>query len=186
MTLSRRQFILSSAAALGSTAVPSLAWGAISSGATSVQKEARNLSMYNIHTGETFKGAYWEQGSYLKDATSTVNHFMRDRRSGDVCAMDNQLIDLLSNVQSVVGEDRTLHVLCGYRSPVTNAKMHQRSRGVAKNSQHIYGKAVDFYVPGIKLSELKKIATSFKSGGVGYYPSSGFIHVDVRNQPAYW
>lgn len=185
MTLSRRQFLLSSAAALGSAAVPSLTWGAASA-VVSTAQETRSLSLYNIHTGETFKGSYWEQGSYLKDVTSTLNHFMRDRRSGEVCTMDPQLIDLLHKVQNVVGESRTLHVLCGYRSSITNAKMCRRSSGVAKNSQHMYGKAVDFYVPGIKLSELKKIVTSFKAGGVGYYPSSGFIHVDVRNQPAYW
>ena len=186
MTLSRRQFLLSSAAAIGGAAVPSLTWGALSTTIPSVVKRARSLSMYNIHTGETFKGEYWEKGAYLSDAASTLNHFMRDRRSGDVCSMDQNVIDLLSNIQNIVGNNRTLHVLCGYRSPATNAKMRQRSRGVAKNSQHMYGKAVDFYVPGIKLPELKKIAASFKAGGVGYYPSSGFIHVDVRNQPAYW
>jgi uncharacterized protein YcbK (DUF882 family) len=108
-----------------------------------------------------------------------INFILRDHRTGDIHSMDEQLVDLLYVLQSQTGSQGAFHIISGYRSPATNSMLNKRSSGVAKRSYHMQGKAIDVCLPGCDLKNLHAAALSLKAGGVGYYPGSGFIHVDV-------
>ena len=116
-----------------------------------------------------------------------IKHFLRDHRNNKTHDIDTALVSLIHRLQqdcSVPGI-ATFDVVSGYRSPETNALLRRKSQGVAKNSYHMKGCAVDIKLPK-HLRELKNLATSYKLGGVGFYPKSGFVHVDIREKPAYW
>ena len=139
----------------------------------------RSLGFYNTHTDETLKTVYWAGGEYQPEALREINHILRDHRTGDVHSMDAKLLDLLYLLQTRTGRKDRFHIISGYRSPATNAMLNARSSGVAKRSYHIQGKAIDIRLPGYDLKKLHQAALALKAGGVGYYPSSNFIHVDV-------
>lgn len=139
----------------------------------------KTLSFYNTHTGETLKTTFWADGLYIPGAITEINHILRDHRSGQSAQMDLELFDLLYAIRSGMGSNEAFHVISGYRSPQTNAKLASHSSGVAKKSLHMQGKAIDINLPGRNLSDLRKIAMAMKQGGVGYYPESNFVHVDV-------
>jgi len=139
----------------------------------------RSLSFYNTHTGEQLKTCYWAEGDYLQDGIQEINQILRDHRTGDVYDMDQGLFDLLYLLQTRVESRQTFQIISGYRSPKTNAMLNKKSKGVAKRSYHMQGKAIDIRLNGCDLKQLHKAALSLKAGGVGYYPSSDFIHVDV-------
>jgi uncharacterized protein YcbK (DUF882 family) len=139
----------------------------------------RQLTFHNLHTGEKLSVVYWENGHYLDDALAAVNHVLRDHRSDEQCAMDCQLLDQLYGLQRRLDSTRPFEVISGYRSPATNAKLRQRSNGVAKRSLHMQGKAIDIRLSGCELERLHRAALDLEAGGVGYYPESGFIHVDT-------
>jgi uncharacterized protein YcbK (DUF882 family) len=108
-----------------------------------------------------------------------INRILRDHRTGDVHTMDKSLLDLLYLLQTKTGRKDKFHIISGYRSPATNSMLNARSAGVAKRSYHMQGKAVDIRLPGYDLKKLHQAALTLKAGGVGCYPSSNFIHVDV-------
>jgi uncharacterized protein YcbK (DUF882 family) len=139
----------------------------------------RSLSFYNTHTGEQVKTCYWEEGGYVEDGVREINHILRDHRTGEVYDMDQGLLDLLYLLQARVENTQSFQIISGYRSPKTNAMLSSKSKGVAKRSYHMQGKAIDIRLNGCDLKQLHKAALSLKAGGVGYYPSSDFIHVDV-------
>ena len=139
----------------------------------------RSLSFYNTHTGESLSTCYWAEGDYLQDGIAEINHILRDHRTGDIHNMDQGLLDLLYLLQERVESKETFQIISGYRSPRTNAMLSSKSGGVAKRSYHMQGKAIDIRLGGCDLKQLHKAALSLKAGGVGYYPSSDFIHVDV-------
>lgn len=139
----------------------------------------KSLSLYNIHTGENLNTTFWADGSYVPEALVDINHILRDYRTGTASEMDIELFDLLYSIRTNLGSSKPFHVISGYRSPKTNAMLNGHSSGVAKKSLHMEGKAIDINLPGRDLSELKKIALNLKQGGVGYYPDSNFVHVDV-------
>ncbi len=141
--------------------------------------DARYLSFLNTHTGEKLKVTYWEHGRYLKDALAEVNHHLRDHRTDDVTRMDPRLLDQLFVVRQKMGFSQPYHVISGYRSPKTNALLRRQGHGVARRSLHMSGKAIDIRVPGQDLSRIRLAALSLHSGGVGYYPSSRFVHMDT-------
>lgn len=146
----------------------------------------RALSFHNIHTGESLRRvAYWADGGYDADALKGIDHLLRDHRSDEVAAMDRDLLDLLYALGTRFGGEPVFHVISGYRSPTTNARLRAQGARVAKNSLHIRGKAIDIRVPGVPLADLKKAAVALKGGGVGFYPKSGFIHVDT-GRVRYW
>jgi uncharacterized protein YcbK (DUF882 family) len=118
-------------------------------------------------------------GRYVPDALAAVNHVMRDFRTGDVHFMDPQLLDLMHALSRKVETAQPFQIISGYRSPKTNAMLHERSAGVAVNSFHMKGMATDIRLPDVSLSHLHKAALAMQGGGVGYYPESDFIHVDV-------
>ncbi len=139
----------------------------------------RRLRFENLHTGESAAVEYWADGGYLGDASRRINHLLRDHRTGDVHAIDLRLLDLLHRLREALSTDAPFQIISGYRSPRTNAMLHDRSDGVARNSLHTDGLAVDIRVPSRPLRLVRDAALSLKSGGVGYYAGSDFVHVDV-------
>ena len=140
---------------------------------------ARLLSFVNTHTGDTFADAYWENGNYVPDAMAAINHVMRDHRSGETHAIDPRLLDQLSRLRGVVGTSQPYQIISGYRSPATNAMLHDNSSGVASHSLHMEGRAIDIRVGGVDLARLRDAALGMQAGGVGYYQASDFVHVDT-------
>jgi uncharacterized protein YcbK (DUF882 family) len=139
----------------------------------------RVLTFENLHTGETLKTVYWANGSYVQGNLADINHILRDHRTDAVKAIDPRLLDLLHELKLTVDSRKPFAIISGYRSPKTNAKLRANSRGVAKRSMHLEGKAIDIRIPGYNLSHLRQAALSLRGGGVGYYPKSGFIHLDT-------
>jgi uncharacterized protein YcbK (DUF882 family) len=149
------------------------------------QLPERQLAFYNLHTGEKLSTTYWAEGEYIAQELHNLDYLLRDHRSGEVMAMDKNLLDLLYVLQQQVDKQGAYHVISGYRSPKTNAKLRQHSKGVAKRSLHMQGKAIDVRLPGVELKHLRQAALQLKSGGVGYYPKSNFVHIDT-GRPRFW
>jgi uncharacterized protein YcbK (DUF882 family) len=145
----------------------------------------RSLSLHNLHTGERVNQPYWMRGHYLPESLTAINTVLRDHRSGEVYPIDPGLLDLLSALQQQVGNLRGYDVISGYRSPATNAMLHNASSGVATRSLHMLGQAIDIRLPGTPLNQLHRAARGLKSGGVGLYTASNFIHVDT-GRVRYW
>ena len=143
--------------------------------------DARRLAFDNLHTGEKIALAYWEQGQYLPDALAELNHLLRDFRTGDVHAISVHLLDTLALLHAKMESSQPFDVISGYRSPLTNAMLRAEGphSGVASNSLHMQGMAMDIRLPGRTLSALRDAALGQHAGGVGYYPASDFVHVDV-------
>jgi uncharacterized protein YcbK (DUF882 family) len=139
----------------------------------------RKLALHNLHTGESLQAIYWENGRYVPGAIAAANHVLRDFRTGDQHMMDPALLDLVHRLHGKVGAGAPVQVISGYRSPKTNALLHEHSDGVAKQSLHMQGMAMDVRIEGVALDHLHKAALDIGRGGVGYYPSSNFVHVDV-------
>jgi len=138
----------------------------------------RTISLLNMHTGESVKTVYWADGALVQDGLIEINHLLRDYRTDDVIPIDPRLVDLLYKLRRKLGVKRPFHVVSGYRSPVTNAILRKSNNGVAKNSYHMSGMAVDTYLPKVELRTLQRAALSLRAGGVGYYPKPGFVHID--------
>ncbi|MCW5619465.1 MAG: DUF882 domain-containing protein [Nitrosomonas sp.] len=139
----------------------------------------RKLTFLNLHTNERVQATYWAEGGYQSDGLLAIEKVLRDHRTGEVYPIDHNLLDLLQLLQYKMGSQREFHVISGYRSPKTNEQLSAKSNGVAKQSLHMLGKAIDIRLPGHALTDLRDAALSLQVGGVGYYPSSDFIHVDT-------
>jgi len=145
----------------------------------------KELSFYNTHTGESTTAVYWRQGAYLPHAMVDINYILRDFRTGEVKEIDPDLLNLLFALRHKLESTGPFHIISGYRSVETNLLLGARSNGVANNSLHIKGKAIDIRLPGYELQNLHRAAVSLRGGGVGYYPGSDFVHVDV-GKIRYW
>jgi uncharacterized protein YcbK (DUF882 family) len=140
----------------------------------------RDLAFYNTHTAESAAVEYCRSGCLVPEALKKINYVLRDTRTGDIKDIDVSLLDLLSRLARTLGTDEPFHVISGYRSPRTNEYLRLHGGGgVAAHSLHLVGKAIDVRVPGVKLRTLYKKAISLRGGGVGIYPESDFVHVDV-------
>lgn len=137
------------------------------------------VSFKQAHTGETFNGVYRVGNRYLPEAFERLNYVLRDFRTGEVFPMDPRVLDILSMVQSRSQSSEPFQLLSAYRSPKTNNNLRKASNGVAKNSFHMYGQALDIRNPNISTKRLRNIAQGLKAGGVGYYPKSSFVHIDT-------
>ena len=169
-----RRFILKAA---GGTVVASvLAGPGVVSLATA---ESRALSFLHLHTGERLRVTYWADGAYLADELSAIDWLLRDFRSGDVKTIDIRLLDRLHRLRRAMRSRVPFEVVSGYRSPATNAALRRKSKTVARNSFHMRGMAIDIRLPGRGVDQLRHAALGQRAGGVGYYPRSGFIHLDV-------
>ncbi|MFC5513477.1 DUF882 domain-containing protein [Massilia jejuensis] len=175
----RRSFLKSSVVLASAVGMPVLA-----KAAQAVPVE-RTLRLYNTHTGESLRSVFWAEGQFIPDALKDINKLLRDHRNDKIAEMDPKLIVLLNDVSNHFGEAPTLHIISGYRSPESNAKLAAASGGVAKHSMHMDGKAIDIRLPGKNLAQLHKAAMAMRGGGVGYYPDSQFVHMDT-GRVRYW
>lgn len=142
-------------------------------------QDVRRVWVHNLHTGDKLDTVYFENGAYVPDAMSEAMRVLRDWRNGQEHFMDPRLFDALHGIHDRLQASAPFQILSGYRSPATNAMLHAHSEEVAQHSQHMLGKASDIRVEGVELANLHKAALSLGAGGVGYYPVSNFVHVDV-------
>ena len=157
--------------------------GDMANGALQVDGAARyELRLHHLHTGEDLDVVYRVGNNYVPSAIEKLNHFLRDHRTQDVSHYDPREFDVLHNVLARLGRTNdVIDVVCGYRTPWSNNFLRTRAAvtGVALNSQHVQAKAIDIRIPGVTTSHLRDVAMSLGAGGVGYYPTSQFVHVDV-------
>ncbi len=139
----------------------------------------RVLNLNNLHTGETLETCYFNGHRYVRSELERLNHISRDFRRNEIHPMDKVLFDQLTHIQTLLGTQSQVQIISGYRSPQTNAMLRSKSNGVAKKSYHMQGRAFDFYLEDVPLKKVHQAAMKLKAGGVGYYPKSGFVHIDT-------
>jgi len=179
--VSRRRFVKHGTLAAVAAILPRSVFGSTTS--TSVAE--KSLAFYSMHTGEKLKAVYWTEGNYLADSLREINHLLRDPRNNEVHDIDTRLLDLLFAIRQEIDTNQPFHVISGYRSADTNAFLRAHTTGVAENSLHLSGKAIDIRSPGRELRHLQKAAIALRGGGVGYYPKLDFVHVDI-GRVRYW
>lgn len=139
----------------------------------------RSILIYNPVTDESVSTVYWYNGQYVPDALDHINYIMRDHRTNDVKPIDTGLINLLYTIKRRLSLEKPFHLVSGYRCRQSNELLRRRGRKAARNSFHLKGQAADIRLPNGRLSSLHKAAMAIKGGGVGFYPNSRFVHVDV-------
>lgn len=172
--LSRRSFV--SACAIGA---PVAALATLPRLARASAPAPRALRFDHLHTGERLNVEYFSAGAYVPDALVAVDHLLRDFRTEAVGQIDPGLLDLLYRLTVVTGTGKPFEIISGYRSPATNAMLHERSSGVATRSLHMTGQAIDIRLADVPLGTLRSASLSLRGGGVGFYPKSNFVHVDT-------
>ncbi len=179
--LSRRSLVrLAGLAAAGVAIAPGAALAMLSA-----PYSPRRLRFFNLHTGERLDAVYFEKGRYVGQALSEINYILRDFRENAIKPIHPALLDLVVAVRNRLGTDSEIAVISGYRTPQTNAMLAAHSDGVARHSLHVDGMAIDCRVSGRTLEQLHRAAVSMRGGGVGYYPRSDFVHLDV-GRVRYW
>lgn len=173
--ISRRQLLRMGLITIASGLLPGSTMAAVD---RLVAKE-RAICVYNLHSKEYLDVVYWRDGQYLPEAFQDINYMFRDHYNGAVKPIDKKLIDFLHAIQSKLGCNEPFHLISGYRSPATNARLRKTTNGVARRSLHVKAKAADIRVPGYQINTLRRVAHDLQCGGVGYYPRSNFVHVDV-------
>ena len=157
---------------------PAHAWNE----STPAAREQYRVRFFHTHTGERLDIIYRDGGRYFPEALATLNHYLRDHRTGDVHNYDPRVFDLLHDLLASLGKPAAeIDVICGYRTPWSNQFLRSRSShsGVAEHSLHMLAEAIDIRIPGIDTARLRDAALALHRGGVGYYAKSDFVHVDV-------
>lgn len=178
----RRRFLTLAGAAVTGALAGTLLPAMPSSGevqAAVLKAPQKTLSLFNVNTQEQLSGTFWKEGAYDGEMLRRLDVFLRDHRANQICNIDAGLFDILSGVQQRLGTSEPLRVICGYRSRQTNAMARRRSKGVAKESYHVRGMAVDIAVPNTSLKAIAAAARESGAGGIGVYNRSGFVHIDV-------
>lgn len=170
--ISRRKLLMAVAASTLPCVVPK-------SFAALIVPGERRLALYNQHTGESVKATYWADGEFIADELAAISQVLRDHRTDDTIDIDTDLLDQLHLLQAKVGGHGRFEVISAYRSSKSNARLYQSTDGVAYDSHHVYGRAIDVRLPGVELTQLHAAALDMHAGGVGYYPKSRFIHLDT-------
>ena len=171
---SRRDFLKMGSGFLAGCLLPATAMAALRP-----DNRRRSLSFYNTHTAERLSICYFKDGAYCPDAMASINHILRDHRTGEIKPIDRRLLDLLATINHRLGCGSPFHIISGYRSPKTNAMLRKTSSGVAKFSYHMLGRAIDIRLPDCDTHTLRQTCIDLQRGGVGYYPRSDFVHVDT-------
>lgn len=170
----RRKLLALGGAALGAAAIlPTPAFATLST------PRPRILTLNNLNTGESIKAEFFDGRGYIQDELAKLNHFFRDYRANKMKSIDPKLFDQLYRLQMLLQTRKPVQLISGYRSLNTNDDLRKHGSGVAKHSYHTKGQAMDFHIDGVSLSNVRKAALSMRSGGVGYYPSSNFVHIDT-------
>jgi uncharacterized protein YcbK (DUF882 family) len=153
--------------------------GVLAPGNQAFGVDERRLSLYHTHTRETLDVTYSVGGEYIESELDRVNDFLSDFRTGDATVMDAHLLDVIYDLRTSIGSEETFEVISAYRSPATNEMLRSTTSGVAKNSQHLLGKAIDVRLRGTDTDDLRDAAIELQLGGVGYYQQSDFVHIDT-------
>ncbi|PJG86572.1 YcbK family protein [Conservatibacter flavescens] len=170
----RRKWLSLGGIILGASLLPNTVLASIST------PKPRLLNFRNINTGEKLSSTFVDGKGFSAATLKKLDHLLRDRRSNQIHKMDPNLFSKLYRIQSQLGlRQAEILIISGYRAPATNAAMRRRSRGVASNSYHTRGQAIDFRIEGASLAKIKQVAERLKNGGVGYYPRSNFVHIDT-------
>lgn len=140
--------------------------------------DLRRVNLYNPRTDERLDAIYYTHGEYIPGAMAAINRILRDFRTDEAMRMDNRLVDIVSATQYMIGHDRPFSVISGYRSKRTNDALRRRSSGVAKNSYHVKGMAMDLRMKGVDVETVANIGKALGCGGVGRYTASNFVHLD--------
>ena len=140
--------------------------------------DVRRIKMYSGRTGESLNTIYWIEGEYIPEALNEINYFMRDWRSDEVRDMDPRTLDIAAAAHRLLDVDESFMLLSGYRTKRTNAMLREGSRGVARNSLHVQGKAADLRLRSRSVSQIYRAAMACEAGGVGKYSRSNFVHMD--------
>lgn len=139
----------------------------------------RNLSLFNIHTGQELDVCYFAKGDYRPKALKKIDYILRDYRTEEIKPIHKGLLNLLHSISMSLDRPTRIHIISGYRSPETNAYLRKKSRSVGKNSLHMEGEAADIRIPDYDTRWLRNVCMKLKAGGVGYYRRSDFVHVDI-------
>ena len=139
----------------------------------------RTIELVHTHTGEALAVVYKRDGEFVTESLRRLDEFLRDHRTGEVRSIDPDLFDILWEIRAEVGGDEPFHLVSAYRTAETNETLRKAGRNVARNSQHVQGKAIDFRLPGVGTARLRDAALALGRGGVGYYEGSDFVHVDT-------
>jgi len=145
------------------------------------QDSAKSLKFFNVHTGKHLNLTYYENGQYIDEALDEINIIMGDYRANEYTKIHRQLIDTLYDIKKLSSSRKPINIISAYRSPKTNRLLRRTHRGVAKRSYHMSGMAIDINIEDVSLRNLKNAAMTLRKGGVGYYPRSNFVHIDVGN-----
>ncbi len=175
----RRKFLIQATSTAVAVCLPQLSL------AKSNPLEARSLAFLNLHTQETLSCIYWKNNQLSFSALTKIHHILRDHRTQEISQIDPQLINLLYKLHTATQSKAPFEIISGYRSPKTNEALRKNTSGVAKRSLHMQGKAIDVRLADVDLRKFRDIAIELQSGGVGYYPKSGFLHIDTGT-PRYW
>lgn len=167
---SRRALLVGGLAFVGTAVLADAGW---------CRTDERRLKFRHLHTDERLDVVYYAGGRYRPAELLKVDHFMRDWRENRATRIDHHVLDFLFALQSELGTFGECEVLCGYRTPATNEMLRRRTRGVAKRSYHLVGRALDIHLPQARLRHVRSTAQALTLGGVGYYPRSHFIHLDT-------
>ena len=178
-TPGRRRFLGLGAAAISLPFLGRLSAFASSRSFADILPPDRSLSFYNTHTGESATVEYCHAGRLIPDALAKIDNILRDHRTGEIKPIDVRLLDLLYTLARTLGTESPYHVISGFRSLKTNDYLRAHGEGVTAGSLHLVGKAVDVRVPGLALRDLYRAAVKLRGGGVGIYPGSDFVHIDV-------
>lgn len=144
-----------------------------------VNPEHHVLRFYNLHTGESLKAGYRSNGKLVYRAVDRISHILRDHRTGEIKPIDPNLLDQLHCIVTQMKSHAPINIISGYRSPRTNAALRRISPGVANDSLHMEGRAIDIRIPGHATRAIYRTAVKLEAGGVGYYPNSNFVHLDT-------
>lgn len=170
----RRKWLTLGSAAMGIALLPNSAFATLST------PRPRTLVLSNLNTGEVLKTEFFNGKGYNKDELTRLNHLFRDHRNDKVKNIDPKLFDHLYRLQVMLGNNKPVQLISGYRSLATNNNLRKAAHsGVAKHSYHTLGQAMDFHIQGVELSNIRKAALKMRMGGVGYYPRSNFVHIDT-------
>lgn len=163
---------------LRNASIATLALAAPIGAASARVAQKRMLSFEHTHTGESLSVVYFEEGQYRAASLARINLLMRDFRTDEIHPIDTRTLDILFDLQMRADRDAPYQVICGYRSPRTNASLHAHTSGVAEHSLHLQGRAIDVRLGGFSTRRLHELARQMQRGGVGFYPQSDFVHLD--------
>jgi uncharacterized protein YcbK (DUF882 family) len=173
--ISRRGILLAAGALAGTAAMGSRA----AAPSAAPESAPRRIALNNLHTGEKLEIEYFRDAEYLTDALAAIEVLLRDFRNGEKHVIDPKLMDYLVDAAAQAGVPAAYSVISGYRSPETNAQLHEHSSGVSQKSLHMQGRAIDVRMAGVDCADLAARAQALKRGGVGYYRASNFVHLDT-------